>query len=134
MPERETPAGGEGARRADPRLAWMERIRPFRARRDRETAIGADLEALRRGFAERQRALGDVIEAWNALAPASIQEVSTVAGVSNGTLTIAARGSSASYEISRALRDGLERRIVERLPARVRRVKVKVGGGSFGGD
>lgn len=111
-----------------PRAAWMERMRPFRAIRERDASIGADLVRLERAFAQRQRTLGDVIDAWNALAPSAIRDVATIAGLSNGTLTIAAAGSSASYEISRALRDGLERRLVERVPARVRRVKVKVGG------
>lgn len=100
-------------------------------RHERDASIARDLDFLRRGFSERNRALGDVIDAWNALASPAIREVAAVAGLSNGTLTIAAAGSSASYEISRALRDGLERRLVERLPARIRRVKVKVGGDSF---
>ena len=115
----------------DHRLVRLERIRPFRARRERDASIGLDLDLLRRGFSERHRALGDVIDAWNALAPEPIRSVSAVAGLANGTLTIAAAGSSASYEISRVLRDGLERRLIERLPARIRRVKVKVGGDAF---
>jgi hypothetical protein len=36
--------------------------------------------------------------------------------------------SAAGFEASRALREGLERTLMARFPARVRRVKVKVGG------
>lgn len=112
----------------DPRLAWLERTRVYRGIRERDTTLDRVVRGLERDFTDRQRTLGDVIDAWNTLVPAALRAHVSVAGVSTGTLTLSVGSSGASYELSRALRDGLERAIVERLPGRVRRVKVRVGG------
>ncbi len=123
------PRDGErstGAAPVDARLAWIERTRVYRAIRERDVSIERPLAGLERMFADRQRALGDVIEAWNQLAPERVRGTASIAGLAQGTLTLAVTSSSASYELSRALRDGLERDLVARMPARVRRVKVRV--------
>jgi len=111
---------------ADARLAWIERTRVYRGIRERDVSIERPLAGLERLFADRQRALGDVIEAWNELAPVRVRASASIAGLTQGTLTLAVTSSSASYELSRALRDGLERDLVARMPARIRRVKVRV--------
>jgi hypothetical protein len=110
----------------DARLAWIERTRVYRGIRERDVSIERPLAGLERLFADRQRALGDVIEAWNQLAPERVRGSASIAGLTQGTLTLSVTSSSASYELSRALRDGLERDLVARLPARIRRVKVRV--------
>jgi hypothetical protein len=112
----------------DPRLAWIDRTRVYRAIRERDTTIDRVVHGLEREFTDRQRALGDVIDAWNSLVPPALRPHVSVAGVAAGTLTLSVASSGASYELSRALRDGLERRMVELLPGRVRRIKVRVGG------
>ncbi len=114
------------APQVDPRLAWIERTRVYRGIRERDVSIERPLAGLERLFAERQRTLGDVIEAWNELAPSRVRGSASIAGLAQGTLTLTVTSSSASYELSRVLRDGLERDLVARLPARVRRVKVRV--------
>ena len=111
----------------DPRLAWIDRTRVYRAIRERDTTIDRVVHGLEREFTDRQRTLGDVIDAWNSLVPPALRAHVSVAGVSAGTLTLSVASSGASYELSRALRDGLERRMVELLPGRVRRIKVRVG-------
>ena len=110
----------------DARLAWIERTRVYRGIRERDVSIERPLAGLERLFADRQRALGDVIEAWNQLAPERVRGSASIGGLAQGTLTLSVTSSSASYELSRALRDGLERDLVARLPARIRRVKVRV--------
>ncbi len=115
-------------RAPDPRLAWMDRIRPYRALRDRDLSIGVQVLALERTMGRRHDALGDVIEAWNGLAPPSLAAAVRISGLSRGTLTLAVTGSAATYELGRALRGGLERRLVDALPGRVRRVKVVAAG------
>lgn len=112
----------------DPRLAWMDYMRTFRGRREPDLSLGRMIGGLEREFSDRQRTLGDVIDMWNSLVPASLRGAVSIAGITGGTLTVAASSSSASFELSRALRDGLERALIERMPGRVRRVKVKVGG------
>lgn len=110
----------------DARLAWIERTRVYRGIRERDVSIERPLAGLERLFADRQRTLGDVIDAWNELAPARVRGTASIAGLAQGTLTLAVTSSGASYELSRVLRDGLERDLVARMPARIRRVKVRV--------
>jgi len=110
----------------DAQLAWIERTRVYRGIRERDASIERPLAGLERLFADRQRSLGDVIEAWNQLAPERVRGSASIAGLAQGTLTLSVTSSSASYELSRALRDGLERDLVSRMPARIRRVKVRV--------
>ncbi|MBI1304539.1 MAG: hypothetical protein GC172_12260 [Phycisphaera sp.] len=123
------PRGGNrsaGTAPVDARLAWIDRTRVYRAIRERDVSIERPLAGLERLFADRQRALGDVIEVWNELAPARVRGGASIAGLAQGTLTLTVTSSSASYEVSRVLRDGLERDLVARMPTRIRRVKVRV--------
>lgn len=110
----------------DRRLAWLDRMRPFRERRERDVSVGSALRALEHELRSQHDAVGDVIDVWNAIAPANVRGLASIAGVAQGTLTLAVETSGASYELSRALRDGLEQSLLKRLPARVRRIRVKV--------
>ena len=110
----------------DRRLAWLDRMRPFRARRDRDVTIEVTVRSLERELRSEHDAVGDVIDVWNQVAPAEVRGLASISGVVQGTLTLSVESSGASYELSRALRDGLERELLKRLPARVRRVKVRV--------
>jgi hypothetical protein len=114
---------------ADRRLAWLERMRPFRARHDRDVSMEGALQSLERQLREQQNAVGDIIDVWNELAPPAVRGLATIGGVSQGTLTLVTASSGASYELSRVLRDGLERALMRRLPSRVKRIKVRVGSG-----
>jgi hypothetical protein len=115
-----------GATPSDARrgAAWMERMRPYRAIRQRDLSIGTEVLSIERTMGRRQDALGDVIEAWNRVAPPALARLVAIAGLARGTLTLSVAGSAASYELGRALRGGLERALVAELPGRVRRIKV----------
>jgi hypothetical protein len=113
---------------SDPRQLWIDQMRQFRGRRERDVSIDASLIGMEREFRDRQNALGDIIDAWNELAPAAVRDAATISGLAQGTLTLTVASSSASYELSRVLRDSLERTLMQRFPARIRRVKVRVGG------
>ena len=112
----------------DPRIAWLDRMREFRGRRERDITVNRPVDAFEREFKDRHRALGDIIDAWNELSPLSVRGVVTISGLAQGTLTLTMTSSSASFEISRILRDGLEHTLVTRFPSRIRRIKVRVGG------
>lgn len=125
-------AGGDAVRRAteaDPRLGWIERMRVYRGFRDRDLTVGGAIDGMAREFRARHDALGDVIDAWNELAPRALRGLVRIEGLWSGTLTLATASSGAGYELTRELRNGLERTLVSRLPGRVRRVRVKVGTG-----
>jgi hypothetical protein len=109
-------------------MAWIERMRAFRGRRERDVGIALQVGSLEREFRTRQREVGDLVDAWIELAPEKLRESVSIGGLTQGTLTLVTASSAAGYEASRALREGLERALMQRFPARVRRVKVKVGG------
>ena len=111
----------------DPRLAWIDRMRVYRGRAEPDLSVGSMAASFERATAQRQRALGDVIDLWNEVAPERVRGYATIDGLGQGTLTLTVASSSASYELSRALRDGLERTLVDRMPTRIKRVKVRVG-------
>jgi hypothetical protein len=119
-------AATEGPR--TPGMVWIERMREYRGRRERDVGIAVQVGSLERQFRDRQREVGDLIDAWIEIAPAKLRESVSIGGLSQGTLTLVTTSSAAGYEASRALRDGLERALMQRFPARVRRVRVKVGG------
>jgi hypothetical protein len=111
-----------------PGMAWIERMREFRGRRERDLTLGLQLGQLEREFRARQREVGDLVDVWLEVAPPRLREMVSIGGLSQGTLTLVTASSAAGFEASRALREGLERTLMARFPARVRRVKVKVGG------
>lgn len=114
---------------ADRRLIWLDRMRPFRGRRDRDVTIDVTIRSLERELRAEHDAVGDVVDAWNQVAPENVRHLASIGGVVQGTLTLVVETSGASYELSRVLRDGLERTLLKRLPARVRRIKVRVKAG-----
>ena len=122
-----TPAGGGSPQPVDPRLSWVDRMRVYRGRAEPDLSIAAMTASLERSTSQRQRALGDVIDLWNGLVPERMRDSASIAGLAQGTLTVTVTSSSASYELSRILRDGLERTLIDRMPTRIRRVKVRVG-------
>jgi len=113
---------------ADLRLAWLNRMRPYRERRERDVSIEIALKGIERELRTQRDSVGDIIDAWNRVAPASVRELASIAGVSAGTLTLAVASSGASYELGRALREGLERALVQQMPTRVKRIKVRIAG------
>jgi hypothetical protein len=119
-------AAPEGPR--TPGMVWIERMREFRGRRERDVGIAVQVGSLEREFRDRQREVGDLIDVWNEIAPEKLRALVSIGGLTHGTLTLVTASSAAGYEASRALRDGLERTLMQRFPARVRRIKVKVGG------
>jgi hypothetical protein len=102
-------------------------MRVYRGRAEPDLSIAAMTASLERSTSQRQRALGDVIDLWNGLVPERMRDSASIAGLAQGTLTVTVTSSSASYELSRILRDGLERTLIDRMPTRIRRVKVRVG-------
>ncbi len=137
LPSPTTPSNGarDDARTEAPRpaprtpgMVWMERMREFRGRRERDLTLGIQLGKLEREFRDRQREVGDLVDVWLEVAPPRLREIVSIGGLSQGTLTLVTASSAAGFEASRALREGLERTLMSRFPARVRRVKVKVGG------
>ena len=105
-------------------------MRVYRGRRERDVTVNVFVDQLEREFGSRHRSLGDVIETWNQVAPPAVRASTTIASLSAGTLTLATTTSGAAFELSRALKNGLEQTFITRFPTRIRRVKVRVSGSS----
>jgi len=90
-----------------------------------DASIGRVLDSMRRDVERRASRVGTAAEAWLDLAPASIIEGSAVEGFRSGTLEIAVEGSAVKFLVDRTLREGLEARLRERLPA-LRKVRVRI--------
>ena len=111
-PAQPKPTQPSEAASVDRRLAWLDRMRPFRARRDRDVTIEVTIRSLERELRAEHDAVGDVIDVWNQVAPPHVRGLAAIGGVVQGTLTLTVESSGASYELSRALREGLERELL----------------------
>lgn len=104
-------------------------MRPFRTRHERDVGLDGVIQALEREMRDKQNAVGDIVDVWNQIAPPVVRDLAAIGGVAQGTLTLVVTSSGASYELGRHLRDGLERTLMQRLPTRVKRIRVKIAGG-----
>jgi hypothetical protein len=105
------------------RLERSLRNRP----RGRDAAIGGLLGSLERDLRRNADRLGAAAEAWVDLAPRELLDSTAVEGFRGGVLDISVESAAAKFRIDRALRDGLEARLRERL-ATLRKVRVRAGG------
>lgn len=97
---------------------------------ERDASITMVLESLKRDVKRRADRVGAAAEAWIDLAPAAVVEVSAIEGFRAGTLEVAVAGASAKFLVDRSLREGLEARLRDRLPA-LRKVRVRTDAASI---
>lgn len=88
-------------------------------------SLGTDLGHLAPSLKRQASRLAAVAEAWLDAAPASLADLVSIEGVRSGTLTLAVDGAAAKFRIDRALREGVERSLRERLPS-IRAVRVRI--------
>jgi hypothetical protein len=110
----------------------VESLRSFRARKDRDVSLEGELGRLARRYEKSASGLGEVAEAWEALASEELRAVCRLKGYSQGVLTIAVEDASARYRVDRALRGGLRRELIRASRVSLRDVKVRVE--ASGGD
>ncbi|MBX3354133.1 MAG: DUF721 domain-containing protein [Phycisphaeraceae bacterium] len=108
-------------------IAQLERLRSFRGRRERDTAIAPLLEAIRRDLKRQDRSAGGADEAWRRLLPAELLLTTRVISFARGVLVVAADSSATAYELNRFLRSGLEAELRAELRCGSLRVRVRVG-------
>lgn len=91
----------------------------------RDLSIEPLVEAMRRDANRRAGRVGVAAEAWLELAPRDLVDATAVEGFRNGVLAIAVTSAAAKFRLDRVLREGLEARLRELLPA-LRSVKVRL--------
>lgn len=105
------------------RLHRSTRNRP----KPRDTSIGGLVGSLETELRRKADRLGAAAEAWVDLAPKDLLDSTAVEGFRGGILDIAVESAAAKFRIDRALREGLEARLRERL-ATLRKVRVRAAG------
>ena len=105
------------------RLHRSTRDRP----KPRDTSIGGLVGSLETELRRKADRLGAAAEAWVDLAPKDLLDSTAVEGFRGGILDIAVESAAAKFRIDRALREGLEARLRERL-ATLRKVRVRAAG------
>lgn len=89
-----------------PTAARIDRLRGFRVRPPRETAIGGVVAAIRREASRHQRQAGSFVEAWESVVPESLRSATRVRGLRGGIARVGVRDAATRYELDAGLRGG----------------------------
>ncbi|MBM4111932.1 MAG: DUF721 domain-containing protein [Phycisphaerae bacterium] len=121
------PAAPESPVRNADTIVKLERLRNFRGRRERDTAIAPIVNAFERELSRQERSIGSAGRAWESLVPAELAARSRVVSNSRGTLLVSVDDPATSFELDRALRGGVEAALRAALRAGSLRVRLRVG-------
>ena len=104
----------------------LGRLQDWRNRRPR----AADLKFVQRVFQrdiERPfKQLGDLATIWRQTVPPRLVERTALARLTRGTLHVTVTDSATAYELDRALRAGLQRKIRGQFKGNLRQIRLKV--------
>lgn len=104
--------------------AHLSKLRESRARRERAQPMGGVFADAARLLQRERRRAGGVADVWNALCPPDLAPRTAIRSLRRGVLTIAVEDAPSRFQLDRALRDGLERELIRRCAAPVRRVRL----------
>lgn len=115
----------------DPRLARLDRLRPFRGLPpERAVPIAPLVAELARERKRIAKALGPAVEAWERLVPAPLARECTLVSLKSGTLTVETASNAVAFELDRFLRGGGQRELSEATDGVVRSVRVRIEHGT----
>jgi hypothetical protein len=111
----------------DPRLARLDRLRPFRGLPpERAVSIAPLVAEIARERKRVAKALGPVVEAWEAIVPGPLGRACTLVAIKGGTLTVETASNAVAFELDRFFRGGGQRDLAERTAGAVRAVRVRI--------
>jgi len=105
----------------------LERLRALRVRPPARRSVSDALAETARRLERLQRKTGGLAATWERHCPPELLERTSIQGFARGVLRIRAADSSTRFALDRALRGGMERRLIEASTAGIRRVRVSVG-------
>jgi hypothetical protein len=115
----------------DPRLARLERLRPYRGiGADTDPSIAPVVASIARERRRLAKALGPAVEAWEAIVPAPLARACTLVTLASGTLSVETASNAVAFELDRFLRGGGQRDLTEATAGAVRAVRVRIEHGS----
>ncbi len=113
---------------ADPREAYLGRLRTWRIRKDFDYSMSFLKPQFKREVEKPYKQLAALTEIWTRLVPASLLARTRLDGLSRGVLKVVVDSSGAHFELDRLLRGGLERQlIVQHKGQAIRKVQLRVG-------
>ena len=107
-------------------ITQLNQVRKWRARRDKDTSIGATIHELRRSLKKSNKHLTQLIEAWDELVPAHIHQCANPTSFQGGILEVYADGSPTAYQLNRLIRAGLLRELQQRCSGTLKEIRVRV--------
>lgn len=121
--------------KSDPASSYMNRLRQWRTRPDRDLSLGFLRDQFKREVEKPYKQLHAIAEIWAELVPASLSEHVRLESLARGVLRVAVDSSSALYELDRLLRGGVEQELIRQHkgPA-FRCVKLRVAAFDGGGE
>ena len=105
----------------------IEQLRNWRARPDREVAIGSLIEEKLVEAERVRKRLGSFVELWETVLPDELAAHTRVTAIRGGVVQVTVDSSATAYELDRRLREGLEQQMRRAYGKTFVRVKVKVG-------
>ncbi len=107
--------------------ARLEQLRNWRARPDREVAIGSLIDAKLADAQRTRKRLGSFVELWETVLPDELAAHTRVTGIRGGVVQVAVDSSATAYELDRRLREGLEEQMRRAYGKTFVRVRITVG-------
>ena len=107
--------------------AYIAGLQSRRARWQPDVSITALIEKTRDQAQKKRRALGEMIELWEALVPDKVASHTVLTTYKGGVLYVTAESASVRYELDRLLREGLLAALRQQFHRTLARVKITVG-------
>lgn len=104
----------------------LERLRQHRNRPDPDLSLHFLQKQFKQQVERPHKQLAGLIELWSELVPEALTPHTRLVGLQRGVLQVAVDASPRLYELQALLRAGLERQIVERHRATIRRIRLFV--------
>ena len=108
------------------KVAQLEQLRKWRARKDRDISVSATIQELRRNLKKSNKQLTQIIEAWDELVPSHIHKSANPISFQGGVLEVYADGSPTVYQLNRLIRASLLRELQQRCSGTLKQIRVRV--------
>ena len=105
--------------------AELERLRKWRAKKQRDTSITSVILAMQKGLRKGNRQSTSLLEAWDELVPSHIATQATPVSIKKGVLEVVTDGSATSYQLNRLIRGGLLRELQRKTKCTLRKIRVR---------
>jgi len=97
---------------SDPNSRYMNRLRKWRTRPDRDVSLGFLRDQFKREVEKPYKQLCAIAAVWEELVPSELAVHTRLESLNRGVLRVSVSSSSVLYELDRSLREGLEQELI----------------------